>query len=338
MKRINWGIIGLGNIANHHLNSFKKSENCQLKGIASRNSQKLENFKKKINIHESFCFNNYEDLIKNSEIDIIYIALPNSYHYEWINKCIDYGKHILVEKPITEKSFQLEKIKNKLLQKKSNILIYEGFMYKYHPQIKKVLELVKNNEIGDIKEIVSNFGVNLLTKNFFWLFKKKKKIDKENRLFNKKLGGGSILDLGCYPVSFITMLLENLNFINYEDYKILKKKVEIGKTGVDIDAKIEMRVNERITLKLSSSFKKNIGSTSEIYGSRGSIKILNTWTGSPSIILEKENDKNIIRFDRIDDIYFDQLNIISNDIQNKNIGQNIDNMLLNMKIIDQWLN
>ena len=146
------------------------------------------------------------------------------------------------------------------------------------------------------------------------------------------------MDLGCYPVSFITMLLENLNFINYEDYKILKKKVEIGKTGVDIDAKIEMRVNERITLKLSSSFKKNIGSTSEIYGSRGSIKILNTWTGSPSIILEKENDKNIIRFDRIDDIYFDQLNIISNDIQNKNIGQNIDNMLLNMKIIDQWLN
>ena len=243
MKRINWGIIGLGNIANHHLKSFKKSENCQLKGIASRNSQKLENFKKKINIHDSFCFNNYEDLIKNSEIDIIYIALPNSYHYEWINKCIDYGKHILVEKPITEKSFQLEKIKNKLLQKKSNILIYEGFMYKYHPQIKKVLELVKNNEIGDIKEIVSNFGVNLLTKNFFWLFKKKKKIEKENRLFNKKLGGGSILDLGCYPVSFITMLLENLNFINYEDYKILKKKVEIGKTGVDIDAKIEMRVN-----------------------------------------------------------------------------------------------
>ena len=244
----------------------------------------------------------------------------------------------MVEKPITENLFQLEKIKSKLLQKKTSILIYEGFMYKYFPQIKKVLDLVHNNEIGEIKKIVSNFGVNLLTKNYFYFFKKKKKIDKESRLFNKKLGGGSILDLGCYPVSFITMLLENLNFINYEDYKILKKKVEIGKTGVDIDAKIEMRVNERITLKLSSSFKKNIGSTSEIYGSRGSIKILNTWTGSPSIILEKENDKNIIRFDRIDDIYFDQLNIISNDIQNKNIGQNIDNMLLNMKIIDQWLN
>ena len=81
MKRINWGIIGLGNVANSHLKSFEKLENCKLKGIASKNLQKLKNFKKQINIEKSFCFNNYEDLIKSSEIDIIYIALPNSYHY-----------------------------------------------------------------------------------------------------------------------------------------------------------------------------------------------------------------------------------------------------------------
>ncbi len=338
MKRINWGIIGLGNIANHHLKSFEKSLNCKLKGIASRNLGNLKKFKKKINLDDKFCFNNYEDLIKQSEIDIIYITLPNSYHYEWINKCIDYNKHVLVEKPITENFFQLEKIKNKLLQKKSNVLIYEGFMYKYHSQIKKVLDLVNNNEIGEIEKIVSSFGVNLLTKKYFWLFKKKKKIDKENRLFNKKLGGGCILDLGCYPVSFITMLLEKLNFTNFEDYKVLNKKVEIGETGVDIDSKIEMKVNGKINIKLSSSFKQDIGSATEIRGSRGSIEIINTWTGSPIIILKKDNNKNIIKCDQIDDIYFDQLNIISNDLLNKSNDQNIDNMLLNMKIIDQWLN
>tara|TARA_A100001015_G_scaffold297064_1_gene378094 strand:+ start:93 stop:1109 length:1017 start_codon:yes stop_codon:yes gene_type:complete len=338
MKRINWGIIGLGNIADHHLKSFEKLENCKLKGIASKNFKNLKNFKKKINVDDKFCFDNYDDLIKSVEIDIIYIALPNSYHYEWINKCIDQDKNILVEKPITENFFQLKKIKNKLLQKKSSVLIYEGFMYKYHPQIKKVLDLVNNNEIGEIKKIVSSFGVNLLTKKYFGFFRKKKKIDKESRLFNKNLGGGSILDLGCYPVSFTTMLLEKFNFINFEDYKVLNKKVEIGETGVDIDSQIELKVDERIKVKLSSSFKQNIGSATEIHGSRGSIEILNTWTGSSSIILKKANNKNIIRFDKIDDIYFDQLNIISNDLLNKNIGQNIDNMLLNMKIIDKWLN
>ena len=110
MKRINWGIIGLGNIAYSFLKSFEKTENCQLKGIASKNLQNLENFKKRIKIENSFCFDNYEDLIKNPEIDIIYIALPNSHHYEWINKCIDYEKHILVEKPVTENSSQIEKM------------------------------------------------------------------------------------------------------------------------------------------------------------------------------------------------------------------------------------
>ena len=337
MKRINWGIIGLGNIANYHLKSFEKSLNCKLKGIASRNKENLKNFKKRFNIDDKLCFTNYEDLIKNSEIDIVYIALPNSYHYKWIKKCIEYDKHTLVEKPITENFSQLEKIKNKLAQKKSNVLIYEGFMYKHHSQTKKVLDLVNNNEIGEIKKIVSSFGINLITKKYFWLFKKKKKINKESRLFNKKLGGGCILDLGCYPVSFITMLLEKVNLINFEDFKVLNKKVEIGETGVDINSTIEMKVDEKIAIKLSSSFKENIGSATEIHGSRGSIKIINTWRGSPGIILKKDNNKNIIKFDQIEDIYFDQLNTISNDLLNESNGQNMDNMLLNMKIIDQWL-
>ena len=175
MRKINWGIIGLGNMANLHLTSLKKLDNCILKGIASKNFQKLENFKNKANIENLFCFSNYEDLIKCSEIDIIYIALPNSYHYEWIDKCIDYEKHILVEKPVTENFFQIEKIKNKLIEKKSKVLIYEGFMYKYHPHIKKVLELVNNNEIGEITKIVSRFGTDLLTKKKFGFFKKKRK-------------------------------------------------------------------------------------------------------------------------------------------------------------------
>ena len=133
------------------------------------------------------------------------------------------------------------------------------------------------------------------------------------------------------------MLLEKVNLINFEDFKVLNKKVEIGETGVDINSTIEMKVDEKIAIKLSSSFKENIGSATEIHGSRGSIKIINTWRGSPGIILKKDNNKNIIKFDQIEDIYFDQLNTISNDLLNESNGQNMDNMLLNMKIIDQWL-
>ena len=338
MKKINWGIIGLGNIANSHLNSFKNLNNCKLKGIASKNLQNLKNFKENLDIETKFCFNNYEDLIKNSEIDIIYIALPNSYHQKWINKCIDHNKNILVEKPITENFFQLENIQKKLLLTDSRISIYEGFMYKHHAQIKKVLELVNNKEIGEVKKIISSFGVNLLTKKKFWFFQKKKKINKEGRLFNKKLGGGCILDLGCYPVSITTMLLEKFKFTNFEDYKILNKNVEIGETGVDIDAEIEMKIKDKIQIKLLSSFKKDIGTSTKIFGSKGSIEIPNTWSGSSDIILKMNQNENIIKFNKTNDPYFDQISEISNNLMNSNVIQNFDNMLLNMKIIDQWLN
>ena len=338
MKTINWGIIGLGNIANAHINCFTNSDNFKLKGIASKNLQNLKNFKENLNIENKFCFNTYEDLINSSEIDIIYIALPNSYHYEWINKCIDSKKNILVEKPITENFFQLENIKKKLIQKNLKISIYEGFMYKYHTQTKKVLELISNDEIGEILKINSSFGVNLLTKKKFWFFQKKKKINKDGRLFNKNLGGGSILDLGCYPVSLITMLMETLGYTTFNKFKIFEKNIELGETGVDIDSKIEMKINDKIHIELSSSFKRNTGTVTKIFGSKGSIEIPNLWFGSSNIILKKNKTEHMIKFDKIDDPYFNQINEISNNLLKKNINQNLDNMLLNMKIIDQWLN
>ena len=107
MKNINWGIIGLGNIASIVAESFKSINNCKLKGISSKNINRLNYFKKKFNIEESFCFNNYSDLINCSDIDIVYIALPNNLHYQWIIECIKANKNILVEKPALLNSNQV---------------------------------------------------------------------------------------------------------------------------------------------------------------------------------------------------------------------------------------
>ena len=92
MKKVNWGIIGLGKIALQFANGFKFTNNAKLIGVASKNPEKLEKFKKGFQINEKYCFNNYEDLLSSKEIDIIYIALPNSLHCEWIIKCIESNK------------------------------------------------------------------------------------------------------------------------------------------------------------------------------------------------------------------------------------------------------
>ena len=148
MKQINWGIIGLGNIALKFADGFKNVDNAKLIGISSKNNQKLQKFKEEFHIEENFCFNEYESLIKCKDIDIVYIALPNSLHYEWILKCIKERKKILTEKPASINFSQINEIKNKVLEK--NIFFAEGFMYRYHPQITKVIELINENVIGKL--------------------------------------------------------------------------------------------------------------------------------------------------------------------------------------------
>ena len=88
MKKINWGIIGLGNIANKFADAFSIVDNANLKGIASLNNNKLLNFKKKFRIDDEFCFDKYEDLISSSSVEIVYIALPNSLHAKYIQYSI----------------------------------------------------------------------------------------------------------------------------------------------------------------------------------------------------------------------------------------------------------
>ena len=133
MKKINWGIIGLGNIAHEFSKAFAETNNAKLLAISSKDKNKLKKFKQQFNIDSKFSFNNYQDLINCDEVDIVYIALPNSLHKQWILNAIKNKKNILVEKPATINFSEANEIKDNL--KKTNIFFSEAFMYRYHPQI-----------------------------------------------------------------------------------------------------------------------------------------------------------------------------------------------------------
>ena len=162
MLKLNWGIIGLGNIANVFCESFSEVNNANLLGISSNNLEKLEKFKKKFNIDQKYCFTNYNDLISCKEIDIVYIALPTTFHYEWIIKCIENKKNILVEKPATLNFQQMQNVKEKL--SKTRLFFAEAFAYRFHPKIRKIIKIIKQNKIGKVHTMESVFGNNLLTK------------------------------------------------------------------------------------------------------------------------------------------------------------------------------
>ena len=340
MKKVNWGIIGLGAIAKQFARGFENLSNSNLLAIASKNKEKLNNFKDDLNINDDYCFNNYEALLKNKEIDIIYIALPTSLHKEWIIKCLDAKKKILVEKPATMNEAEIEEIKKRYT--KEDTFINEAFMYMYHPQILKVIELINQGEIGKLVSMESNFGINILTKRNLFGFKKIKKLNKNSRIFNKELGGGVILDIGCYPVSLSSLVASQISKIDYNKVKVTSIEKYMRPNEIEIDASTELIYENDFKSRISASFTKKLGSKTVILGKKGEIQIENTWL-NPSTIKIKSDQNKMINFASSTSIYSYEIEALSKCILENKLKPDfpnltIDDIIGNMKIIDKWKN
>jgi len=345
MKQVRWGIIGLGNIALKFAEGFQYTKNAKLFAISSRSESKLMTFKNKFKIDDNYCFSNYENLLECKDLDIIYIALPHSLHYRWVMKSIEKGKNILVEKPATLNFSQMENIKNNL--KNKNIFFSEALMYRYHPQISKVIDLVKNKVIGNLVSMESFFGFDAIRKKKIFgikLNKLKKKPNRNNRLYNKELGGGAILDLGCYPVSFSILIASLISKFDFIKTKVLNKKKEIGPTGVDMNSFAELDFENNFRSTIGVSFTQNLGNKTKIIGTKGELILEDTWspTNISSIQINGEN-KKVIEIKCHNNIYSYEIDILSRCIlENKKEpnfpGMTINETLENMRILDEWLN
>ena len=335
---INWGIIGLGKIANDFASGFKGLKNANLLAVASKTQKKLNEFKNRFSIEEKYAFSNYDDLINCNEVDIIYIALPHNMHFYWIMKCIENNKKVLTEKPATSSLKDMKKINETL--NKINIFFAEGFMYRYHPQTKKIISLINNNEIGELVSMKSNFGFNIIEKRNIFGFKRIK-FNKKSRLFDKTLAGGCILDLGCYPSS-LSILIASLKEANNINIKLENSKIEYSTSDVDIDSYTDIHFSNGFISSIGCSFKKDLGKSTKIVGSKGYIFIQDSWHCSPMKITL--NDKEIPQ-DKINftNIFSFEIESITKSLLNKKNepdypGISRSETETNLVILDNWLN
>ena len=342
MKQVRWGIIGLGNIALKFAEGFQHTKNAKLFAISSRSENKLQAFKNKFQISDDCCFTNYDSLLECKDLDIIYIALPHSLHHEWVIKSIEKGKNILVEKPATVNFSQMENIKNNLKDK--NIFFSEAFMYRYHPQILKVIDLLKNKVIGNLVSMESFFGFDALGKKKIFGIKLKKKPNRNYRLYNKELGGGAILDVGCYPTSFSILIASLISKFDSSKTKVLNKKIEIGPTGVDMNSFAELNFENNFKSTVGASLTQNLGKKTRIIGTKGELILEDSWSPTNlSLIQINGENKEIIKTKCHNNIYSYEIDILSQCIlENKKEpdfpGMTINETLENMRILDKWLN
>ena len=338
---IKWGIIGLGNVAHEFAKSFYNIKKAKLIAIASKTQNKLSKFKDEFNIDTNYCYDEYEKLLKNNEVDIIYIALPNSFHNEWIFRSIELKKHVLVEKP----AFINFKDAKKTLSHPNlnNFFLGEGFMFRYHPQIKKIIELIKNNEIGNIISMESVFGKNILFKKKFFGILKSNRFDSNNRIFNKSLGGGVILDHGSYAVSMSLLIASLIEGINIENFRLKNDSKKKMIKDIDVESSIELIFDNKFKSNITASFLNDVGNHTIINGENGKIIISNTWTSDTGEIHLENNKKKSFKLENKKNLYSLEIEKISDDILNNNIeasypGTNKNEILISSQILNEWLN
>lgn len=334
MNQVRWGIIGPGQIAHRFADGLKEVLSGKLVAIASKTQDRRSLFGNKYNIDPLLRFKTYDEIIQSSEVDAIYISTPHTLHAEWTIKAVKKGKHVLCEKPAAINYTEGKKVIDAV--KSTNVFYMEGFMYRCHPQIAKLISLIENNIIGDITSIQASFGFDI------------GKINPDSRLFNIHLAGGSILDVGVYPVSFsrlIAGIVSGKNFLN--PYKI-KGTATIGETNVDEIAYATLYFDNGILAEISTAILKNMDDTAIVKGTKGSLSLTNPWTpgkdGGPyksSIIVNIEGQQEIIEVKGIEHLFAFEAEVASRAIIEKRNealppAMTWDDTLGNLATLDQW--
>ncbi len=247
-EKVKWGIIGLGKIANKFASDLQLSADSMLYGVASRSLEKATDFKEKYNAVKAF--GSYEELATDPEIDVVYIATPHALHYNNTMLCLENGKAVLCEKPLGLHAFEAQTMVAKAAEK--NLFLMEGLWTRFIPATEKLIQLLAKKAIGDIIFVQADFGF-------------KPPFNAEGRIYNKSLGGGSLLDIGIYPI-YLSMLALGLP-IN------IQATARLNNTGIDTFCALLFDYPNGAKALLQSTFEATTPTEATIFGSEGFIKM-----------------------------------------------------------------
>ena len=263
MRIVKWGIIGAGNIAVKFATALNSLDHTEITAIASRDMTKALNFADRFHIKKAY--GSYEELVDDPEIDVIYIATPHTEHRNHTKLCIEAGKAVLCEKPFAlneiEARDMFEAAQNK------NVFLMEAMWTKFLPVTKIVKQWISNKIIGEIKYINISFGF-------------RAEFDPNSRLYDPKLGGGALLDVGVYPISYVIHLMGRLP-------DKIRSNAYIGKSKVDEMNVITFQYNEGMMANISSAISAATGDEAVIIGEKGRIVVPNFWTAESAEVYDE---------------------------------------------------
>jgi predicted dehydrogenase len=260
MNSLSWGILGTGRIAGIFAKQLSQSKTGKLVAVGSRSQASADRFTAEYRVARSH--GNYEALLADSQVQAVYIATPHSLHAEWCLKAAAAGKHILCEKPLTLNHAEALAVVD--AARRHDIFLMEAFMYRCHPQTAKLIELLREKVIGEVRVIHASFGFH-------------RDFNPEARLFKNALAGGGILDVGCYTTSMSRLVAGIATGKPFAEPVEVKGCGHFAPSGVDTWATASLKFPGDILAALATSIEVQQHNTLRIHGSNGSIFVPAPW-------------------------------------------------------------
>lgn len=269
-KTFNWGIIGAGRIAQKFASDLETIKNTRLLAVASRSLERAKTFADRNKA--SFAFGTYEEILDCPGLDAVYVATRHPGHAAASILCLSRGIPVLCEKPFAMNSREVRQMIE--AARNTDTFLMEAIWTRFLPTTKKALEWITEGKIGEVQSVKADFG-----------FRAERNL--EGRLYNRNLGGGSLLDIGIYP-AFLALLLLG------KPKEILAAAV-IGETGVDEEMAAILTYGEGKMAQIHSTIRANTKTEAFIYGNEGVIHIHSRWhePTTMSLLLPEERPQNL---------------------------------------------
>ncbi len=259
-SKVCWGILGPGGIARSFAGGVAHSRTGTLAAIATRDPSRP-------GLSEAFggarILDGYEALLRDREVEAIYIATPHPFHAQWAIWAAQAGKHVLVEKPIGLTAFEADAMFH--AARKAGVFMGEAFMYRLHPQTRRLVELIKSGAIGEVRMIKSSFGFAM------------PKFTREHRLYANDLAGGGILDVGGYPVSMARLIAGAAAGQPFLEPVTVAGAAHLGAEGSDEWASAVLGFANGIIAEVSCSVSLAQDNVLRILGTTGRIEVKDFW-------------------------------------------------------------
>ncbi len=263
-RKIRWAILGAGKIAQSFAHDFAVVKNAELVAVAASDKNRAEAFAKEHSLPLAYS---YTELYNSNEIEAVYIATTHNFHYEQCMQCMEHGKNVLCEKPITLNDKQFKELAR--LSQEKQVFLMEAMWTYFLPPVLKAKQWLLEGKIGNLKVIEAGFG-----------FPMEKNLT--GRMYNIELAGGALLDLGVYPVAFSSY------FINKKPDTITASGV-LTNTGVDERTAIILQYGE-VTASLFCSMVNIMANKAMLYGEKGYIEIPDFFKASAAVLYDDHHN------------------------------------------------